>query len=48
MKRPIFASISAIKGRSARARILLFLPGFVINDVMGLILSRVVALVQAK
>jgi hypothetical protein len=42
------ASISAIKGRSARARILLLLHGFVIYDVMGLTLSRAVALVQAK
>jgi hypothetical protein len=41
-------SISAIKGRSAQPRILLLLHGFVIYDVMGLILSRAVALVQAK
>jgi hypothetical protein len=42
------ASISAIKGRSAWPRILLLLHGFVIYDVMGLTLSRAVALVQAK
>jgi hypothetical protein len=42
------ASISAIKGRSARARVLILLHGFVIYDVMGLTLSRAVALVQAK
>ena len=42
------ASISGIKGRSARARVLILLHGFVIYDVMGLTLSRAVALVQSK
>jgi hypothetical protein len=42
------ASISGIKGRSARARILILLHGLVIYDAMGLTLSRAVALVQNK
>lgn len=42
------ASISGIKGRLARARILILLHGIVIFDVMGLTLSRAVALVQSK
>jgi hypothetical protein len=42
------ASISGIKGRSARARVLILLHGLVIFDVMGLTLSRAVALVQSK
>jgi len=42
------ASINGVKGRSARARTLILLHGFVIYDVMGLTLSRAVALVQAK
>ncbi|NBQ20173.1 MAG: hypothetical protein EBU30_00305 [Synechococcaceae bacterium WB6_3B_236] len=42
------ASISGIKGTSARARMLILLHGFVIYDVMGLTLSRAVTLVQAQ
>jgi hypothetical protein len=42
------ASINGIKGRSARARVLILLHGLVIFDVMGLTLSRAVALVQSK
>jgi len=42
------ASISGIKGRTARARILVLLHGVFIYDVMGLTLSRAVALVQAR
>ena len=42
------ASINGIKGRSARARVLILLHGVVIFDVMGLTLSRAVALVQNK
>lgn len=42
------ASISAIKGNSARARILILGHGFLIYDVMGLTLSRAVALVQSR
>ena len=42
------ASISGIKGRSARARILILVHGIVIYDIMRLTLSRAVALVQAK
>jgi len=42
------ASISSIKGRSARAKALILLHGIVIYDVMGLTLSRAVALVQTK
>lgn len=42
------ATINAIKGNSARARILILFHGFLIYDVMGLTLSRAVALVQAK
>jgi len=42
------ASISAIKGTSARARILILAHGFVIYDVMGLTLSRAISLVQAR
>jgi len=42
------ATINAIKGRSARARMLTLFHGFMIYDVMGLTLSRAVALVQAK
>jgi hypothetical protein len=40
------ASISGIKGRSARARILILGHGFMIYDVMGLTLSRAVTLMQ--
>ena len=42
------ATINAIKGNSARARILILFHGFMIYDVMGLTLSRAVALVQSK
>jgi hypothetical protein len=42
------ASISSIKGRSARAKALILFHGIVIYDVMGLTLSRAVALVQTK
>lgn len=42
------ASISAIKGTSARARILILAHGFLIYDVMGLTLSRAISLIQAK
>lgn len=42
------ASISAIKGMSARARILILAHGFLIYDVMGLTLSRAITLVQAR
>ena len=42
------ASINAIKGNSARARILILFHGFMIYDVMGLTLSRAVALIQTK
>jgi hypothetical protein len=42
------ASISAIKGTSARARILILAHGFVIYDVMGLTLSRAISLVQSQ
>lgn len=40
------ASISGIKGTSARSRMLILLHGVMIYDVMGLTLSRAVALVQ--
>ena len=40
--------ISSIKGRSARARILIIVHGFVVYDIMGLTLSRAVALIQSK
>ena len=42
------ASISGIKGRSARARMLILVHGFFVYDLMGLTLSRAVALVQSK
>lgn len=42
------ASISAIKGRSARARILIIIHGFVVYDIMGLTFSRAVTLIQSK
>jgi len=42
------ASISAIKGRSARSRVLIIIHGFVVYDIMGLTLSRAVALIQSK
>jgi len=42
------ATINAIKGNSARARTLILFHGFMIYDVMGLTLSRAVALVQVK
>lgn len=42
------ATISGIKGNSARARILILAHGFVIYDLMGLTLSRAVALMQQK
>jgi len=38
------ASISAIKGTSARSRILILFHGLMIYDILGLILSRAVAL----
>lgn len=41
------ATIAGIKGNSARARILILAHGFVIYDLMGLTLSRAVALVQS-
>ena len=42
------ASINAIKGNSARARILILFHGLMIYDVMGITLSRAVALIQTK
>lgn len=42
------ASISGIKGRSARARMLILVHGFFVYDLMGLTLSRAVALIQSK
>jgi hypothetical protein len=42
------ATINAIKGNSARARILILFHGFLIYDVMGITLSRAVALIQTK
>ena len=42
------ATISGIKGNSARARILILAHGFMIYDIMGLTLSREVALVQSR
>ena len=42
------ASISAIKGRSARAKVLIIIHGFFVYDLMGLTLSRSVALVQSR
>ena len=42
------ASISAIKGRSARAKVLIIIHGFFVYDLMGLMLSRAIALVQSK
>jgi hypothetical protein len=42
------ATINAIKGNSARARILILGHGFLIYDVMGLTLSRAIALVQSR
>ena len=42
------ATINAIKGNSARARILILFHGFLIYDVMGITLSRAVALIQSK
>jgi len=42
------ATINAIKGNSARARILILFHGFMIYDVMGITLSRAVALMQGK
>ena len=41
-------SINAIKGNSARARILLLSHGFMIYDIMGLTLSRAIDLVQTN
>ena len=40
------ASISAIKGTPARSRILILIHGFIIYDIMGLMLSRAIALVH--
>ncbi|MEB3331487.1 MAG: hypothetical protein VKI83_03210 [Synechococcaceae cyanobacterium] len=40
------ASISNIKGTSARSRIIILFHGFMIYDIMGLTFSRAVALVQ--
>ena len=42
------ASISAIKGRSVRARVLIIIHGFVVYDIMGLTFSRAVALIEAN
>jgi len=42
------ASVSGIKGNYARSKILILLHGFMIYDVMGLTLSRAVALVQSR
>jgi len=42
------SSISAIKGRSARARVLIIIHGFVVYDIMGLTLSKAVALIQSQ
>lgn len=42
------ASINAIKGKSARARILNLFHGVMIYDVMGITLSRAVALLHSK
>lgn len=42
------ASISSIKGKSARAKILTIIHGFVVYDLMGLTLSRAISLAQAK
>jgi hypothetical protein len=42
------ATISGIKGNSARARILILAHGFMIYDIMVLTLSRAVALVQSR
>jgi len=42
------ASIIAIKGRSARAKVLIIIHGFVVYDIMGLTLSRAVVLIQTK
>ena len=42
------ATINSIKGNSARARIIILGHGFLIYDVMGLTLSRAVALVQSR
>jgi hypothetical protein len=41
-------SINAIKGKSARSRVLILGHGFLIYNVMGLTLSRAVALVQGR
>lgn len=41
-------SINAINGNSARARVLILGHGFLIYDLMGLTLSRAVALVQSR
>jgi hypothetical protein len=41
------ATISGIKGNSARARVLILVHGFLIYDIMGLTLSRAIALVQS-
>lgn len=42
------ASISGIRARSARAKLLLLVHGFFVYDLMGLTLSRAVALIQSK
>ncbi|MFM7455918.1 MAG: hypothetical protein ACKOCA_02540 [Vulcanococcus sp.] len=42
------ASISSIKGRSARAKALILIHGFFVYDLMGLTLSRAVALIQSR
>jgi hypothetical protein len=42
------ATINAIKGNSARARILILFHGLMIYDVMGLTLSRALAIVQSR
>lgn len=41
------ATISGIKGNSVRARVLILVHGFLIYDIMGLTLSRAIALVQS-
>jgi hypothetical protein len=42
------ANIIAIKGNTARAKVLILGHGFLIYDIMGLTLSRAVALVQSR
>jgi len=42
------ATISGIRGRSARAKLLLLVHGIFVYDLMGLTLSRAVALIQSN